>query len=154
MRFFVNHDKSTERVTRGRFEFERNGDVAYLEYALTATVLELIHTEVPKSMRGAGVASTLAHSALEWAREHKVKVDVICPYVAAYLKKRRPRHLPMRLLVQIAQGHGVGQQLVQLLGHFQAHRFLKLQRQQMVHGPVSLDLAGALVKARLRADFL
>jgi len=50
-------------------------------------VLQLIHTEVPEALRGKGMASALAQSALEWAREHQVKVDVICPYVAAYLKK-------------------------------------------------------------------
>ena len=87
MRFFVNQEKSTERVTRGRFEIERDGDIAFLEYALAGAVLELIHTEVPKSMRGTGVASSLAESALQWARDHRVKVDVICPFVAEYLTK-------------------------------------------------------------------
>lgn len=87
MHIFVNPKKSTQRVTSGRFEIERNGDVAFLEYALAGTILELIHTEVPESMRGTGVASLLAESALQWAREHKVRVDVICPFVAGYLKK-------------------------------------------------------------------
>ena len=74
-------------VTRGRFEIERNGAVAFLEYALAGTILELIHTEVPASMKGTGVASSLAETALQWAREHQVKVDVICPFVAGYLSK-------------------------------------------------------------------
>ena len=87
MRFFVNQEKSTERVSRGRFEIERDGDIAFLEYALAGAVLELIHTEVPKSMRGTGVASSLAESALQWARDHRVMVDVICPFVAEYLTK-------------------------------------------------------------------
>src|SRR5437868_15315380 len=85
MRFFVNQEKSTERVTRGRFEIERDGDIAFLEYALAGAVLELIHTEVPKSMRGTGVASSLAESALQWARDHRVMVDVVCAVVAEYL---------------------------------------------------------------------
>ena len=66
---------------------ERDGVIAHLEYALAGPVLELIHTEVPKSMSGTGVASALIQSALDWAREHKVKIDVICPFVAEYLKK-------------------------------------------------------------------
>jgi predicted GNAT family acetyltransferase len=33
------------------------------------------------------MASALAESAFQWARENQVKVDVICPSVAAYLKK-------------------------------------------------------------------
>ena len=74
-------------VSNGRFELERDGQVAYLAYNLAGKVLQLIHTEVPEALRGKAIASTLAESALQWAREHQVKVDVICPYVAAYLKK-------------------------------------------------------------------
>ena len=41
-----------ERVTTGRFEIERDGQVAYLEYSLSPRVLGLLHTEVPKKLRG------------------------------------------------------------------------------------------------------
>ena len=74
-------------TSNGRFELERDGQVAYLEYSLADKVLQLIHTEVPEALRGKGLASTLAESALVWARQHQVTVDVICPSVAAYLKK-------------------------------------------------------------------
>ena len=80
-----------EKVTNGRFEIERDGNVAYLEYSLTDKVLALIHTEVPEKMRGHGVSSSLIESAFRWAREHHVKVDVICPSVADYLAKH-PEH--------------------------------------------------------------
>jgi uncharacterized protein len=73
--------------SNGRFELERDGQVAYLEYNLAGKVLQLIHTEVPELLRGKGMASALAEAALAWAREHEVKVDVICPSVAAYLAK-------------------------------------------------------------------
>lgn len=88
MSIFGKHQNSApQQVTNGRFEIERNGEIAYLEYALAGKVLELIHTEVPESMRGQGVASELAQSALEWARENGVRVDVICPLVAGYIGK-------------------------------------------------------------------
>ena len=74
-------------TSNGRFELERDGQVAFLEYNLTGKILQLIHTEVPEALRGKGMASELAESAFQWAREHQVKVDVVCPYVAAYLKK-------------------------------------------------------------------
>ena len=77
--------KQAKQVTSGRFELERDGQVAYLEYAFDGKVLQLIHTEVPEGLRGTGMASSLAQAALEWAREHKAKVDVICPSVAHYL---------------------------------------------------------------------
>jgi uncharacterized protein len=81
-------DKSRpQRVTKGRLEIERNGEIAYLEYSLSENILELTHTEVPEKLRGMGLASSLAETALRWAREKNLKVDVVCPAVQAYLAK-------------------------------------------------------------------
>jgi predicted GNAT family acetyltransferase len=79
--------KSQEKVTTGRFEIERDGAVAYLEYTMTGNVLGLIHTEVPEKLRGLGLASALAENALQYARENNMKVDVICPSVFDYIAK-------------------------------------------------------------------
>lgn len=76
-----------ELVTTGRFELERDGQIAYLDYSLSGDVLALIHIEVPESLRHQGIASELARSALEWARENHKKVDLICPSVASYVEK-------------------------------------------------------------------
>lgn len=76
-----------QRVVSGRIEIERDGKVAYLEYSLGGNVLELIHTEVPKELRGMGLASALAERALNWARKENYKVDVICPFVREYIGK-------------------------------------------------------------------
>ena len=76
-----------QKVTTGRFELERNGKIAYLEYSLAGNVLGLIHTEVPEELRGHRLASSLAETALQYARENKLKVDVICPSVFDYLAK-------------------------------------------------------------------
>ena len=78
---------SQQKVTTGRFEIERNGEVAYLEYSLSAGVLELIHTEVPEKLRGMGLASSLAETALRWARENNLKVDIVCPVAQQYIAK-------------------------------------------------------------------
>jgi uncharacterized protein len=86
-----------QQTTTGRFEIERNGQTAFLEYRLAGKVLQLIHTEVPPQLRGEGLASDLAKSALDWARENQVKIDVICSYVAAYIEKHPEyRDLVMR----------------------------------------------------------
>ena len=74
-------------VTTGRFEIERNGEAAYLEYSLSEEVLELTHTEVPEKLRGMGLASSLAETALNLAREKGLKVDIICPTVQEYVAK-------------------------------------------------------------------
>ena len=76
-----------QKVTTGRFEIEESGQVAYLEYSLAGNILELIHTEVPEKLRHLGHASTLAEYALEWAREHNLKVDIVCPTVRRYVEQ-------------------------------------------------------------------
>jgi len=86
MSFFENKKPAPERVESGRFELERDGFVATLDYTLDSNVLTLLETEVPEALRGTGVAGALVQSALEWAREHDRKVDVVCPYVSGYLQ--------------------------------------------------------------------
>src|SRR5438552_13999220 len=44
-----------KKVTSGRFEIERDGEIAYLEYSVDGNVLELIHTEVPQKLRRLGL---------------------------------------------------------------------------------------------------
>ena len=61
--------------------------VAVLQYRFHDKLLWLMHTDVPKKLEGHGVASLLAHTALEWAKETNIKVKVICPFVAVYLKR-------------------------------------------------------------------
>lgn len=74
-----------EEVTTGRFEIEQDGKIAYLEYSLSENVIELTHTHVPESLRGRGLASELAETALNWARERNLKADIICPWVQKFV---------------------------------------------------------------------
>ncbi|HEY6970511.1 MAG TPA: GNAT family N-acetyltransferase [Candidatus Angelobacter sp.] len=84
---FFQRKPQPQKVTTGRFEIEQEGEIAYLEYSLSGNVLVLIHTEVPEKLRGAGLASSLAQTAFQWARENHLKVDVVCPSVQGYLAK-------------------------------------------------------------------
>ena len=84
---FRRKPRPQQKVTIGRFEIERNGKVAYLEYSLAGNILELNHTEVPDQLRHLGLAASLAETALDWAREHDLKVDIICPTVQQYIAK-------------------------------------------------------------------
>jgi predicted GNAT family acetyltransferase len=84
-KIFTRSQQKQQKMTTGRFELERDGEVAYLEYSLAGKVLALIHTEVPEKLRGQGLSSTLAENALQWARENHLQVDVICPSVEHYL---------------------------------------------------------------------
>jgi uncharacterized protein len=84
---FRKKTRAPQKVTSGRFEIERDGEVAYLEYNLAGNILELIHTEVPEKLRHLGLAATLAETGLQYARDNKLKVDVICPLVLEYVSK-------------------------------------------------------------------
>jgi uncharacterized protein len=86
MSLFQRKQRAPEQVTSGRFEMERDGHVATLDYTIAGKVLALIHTEIPNALRGSGVGSTLVKTALDWARENQMKIDVVCPFVAGYLE--------------------------------------------------------------------
>jgi uncharacterized protein len=71
----------------GRFELNVDGLLAFMTFRLRGSVLSLIHTEVPRALRGQGIAGTLAHGVLEYARTRALSVNVICPFVAKYLTR-------------------------------------------------------------------
>ncbi|QBQ42675.1 N-acetyltransferase [Sphingobacterium psychroaquaticum] len=76
---------NTEKL---QFEYTKGGEVAKLEYRFYKQKnIALVHTLVPDSMRGEGVASALAAAAFAYAKEVDKKVMVYCPFVAAYVKK-------------------------------------------------------------------
>ena len=70
-----------------RFETEINGEFALLDYRFYKGNLALVHTFVPESARGKGIAPALAKFALEYAKEQHLKIMVYCPYVAKYIKR-------------------------------------------------------------------
>jgi hypothetical protein len=86
-KIFHREARPPQKVTTGRFEIERNGEVAYLNYSLAGNILTLDHTEIPEKLRHMGLASALAETALRWAREHNLKVDIVCPTVQEYIAK-------------------------------------------------------------------
>jgi predicted GNAT family acetyltransferase len=62
--------------------------VAELIYDLfSEDVLDLQHTEIPRSGRGHGVGDALVRAALAYAREQGFQVMATCPYVKAWLRK-------------------------------------------------------------------
>lgn len=80
--------KNPAQVVRSRFEIEEQGQVAYLEFDTDGHGwMTLWHTEVPTAMRGHGVASELAQSAFEYAKENNLRVDVVCPSATDFLTK-------------------------------------------------------------------
>jgi uncharacterized protein len=81
--------------TRGQFEIKRDGETAFLAYEVDKEGwISLLHTQVPEPVRGQGIANELARMALEYARDHQLKVDVICPVVFHFVNKH-PEYKPL-----------------------------------------------------------
>jgi predicted GNAT family acetyltransferase len=75
-----------------RFEIALDGDVAFAEYRLVHGAIILPHTVVPEAFEGKGVAGRLARYAMQYARDHDLKVIPLCAYMAAYMTKHPETH--------------------------------------------------------------
>jgi len=70
-----------------RFEAGEGENIAFLEYRFYKNDIALMHTFVPETMKGKGLASALAAFAFEYAKQNKKPVMVYCPFVATYIKR-------------------------------------------------------------------
>lgn len=69
------------KVTRSRFEIEQDGKTGFLEFEVDDQGwMTIWHTEVPEELRGRGLGLQLVTAAFHYAKEHSLRVDVICPY--------------------------------------------------------------------------
>jgi uncharacterized protein len=75
-----------------RFEIAIGDDLAIAEYQLKHGVIDFVHTFVPESARGKGVAGKLIKGALASARERKLGVEAGCSSFAAYIKGHPETH--------------------------------------------------------------
>lgn len=70
-----------------RFEYNENGETAYLEYKFYRKKdIAFVHTVVPETLKGKGVASALATAAFAHAADIKKLVMVFCPFVGRFVK--------------------------------------------------------------------
>jgi uncharacterized protein len=76
-----------DNVEAHRYEISARGRVAFLQYERKPKSITLVHTEVPPSLRGFGLASLLAKYALELAHNESLTVVVLCPFVRAYIRR-------------------------------------------------------------------
>lgn len=87
----VRNDEVTEQ-----FQLRIDGQMALLQYRRRPGRMRFVHTEVPAALQGRGLADRLAHTGLEFARAHGLRVIPACPFVAAYIR----RHPEYQSLVQ------------------------------------------------------
>ncbi|XP_022753388.1 acetyltransferase At1g77540-like [Durio zibethinus] len=76
--------------TQRRFEMEDRK--AYIEYVLRqdGKVMDIIHTFVPSSKRGMGLASHLCIAAFNHAKSHSLSIIPSCSYVSDTFLPRNP----------------------------------------------------------------
>lgn len=71
-----------------KFEITRNGEISFLTYSRDRKGrITLWHTEVPPSLRGRGLGGELVQQAFAYAREHELKVELVCPFTTDYVSK-------------------------------------------------------------------
>jgi len=75
-----------------RFEAEVAGGLARADYRMQGSTMRLVHTEVPQHVENRGVAARVVATALDYARQHGLKVEPVCPYVRAYMRKHPESH--------------------------------------------------------------
>lgn len=83
------------QAAKGKFVINREGEISSLAYETDgAGWISLLHTWVAPVLRGRGIATELAQMALEYAKDHQLKVDVVCPLVFHFLSKH-PEYKPL-----------------------------------------------------------
>jgi uncharacterized protein len=75
----INH---REIGSKGIFYVEENGEKpAEMTYSKAGESLIIIdHTEVSDTLKGKGVGKQLVHAAVDYAREHRIKIMPLCPF--------------------------------------------------------------------------
>lgn len=75
-----------------RFESAVDGHLGVAEYRLTDGVMHMTHTEVPAALQGRGIAAALIAAAVRYARDEGLKINPLCSYVHAYMRKHADTH--------------------------------------------------------------
>ncbi|MES2701118.1 MAG: GNAT family N-acetyltransferase [Bacteroidota bacterium] len=78
----------TNNKKLSRFETQLpDGEYAIIEYRWLKAAMVLMHTFVPNSGRGQGIADELAKYALEYIRAHHLKAIIYCTFILKYVER-------------------------------------------------------------------
>jgi len=75
-----------------RFEVVLEDKMAMVEYMMGGNNIVFTHTEVPPEFEGMGIANKMAHVALQYAKTEGYKIQALCPFIAAYVRKHPEYH--------------------------------------------------------------
>ena len=75
----------THHAGASQFEIHTDAGTALLRYRIDGATMDLVHTEVPRTLEGGGYGSALARAALDYARVNNLTVIPTCPFVRAFM---------------------------------------------------------------------
>ena len=78
--------KVTDNPGKHRFEAHIGDDLAYIEYAHFKGDIVLMHTFVPESLRGQGIAGRMIKLSLEYIRAERIPIIVYCPVISKFIE--------------------------------------------------------------------
>ena len=71
-----------------RFELHVEGKIVFIEYIIDKeNVMYLTHTEVPQSLSGKGIGSSIVKKVLHFIKDNNYTLAPLCPFVAKYITK-------------------------------------------------------------------
>jgi predicted GNAT family acetyltransferase len=73
---------------QARFEAAQEGQLAVLEYRRVGNQILFTDTHVPTELEGRGIGSALVKTGLNFARDHKLTVVPLCPFVKSYIERK------------------------------------------------------------------
>lgn len=74
-------------ITDHSFEKFVDGERSFIEYQQRGDHVYLLHTEVPESQTGEGIAASLVEKTFEYLEEQNLKAVPSCSYVKVFLKR-------------------------------------------------------------------
>jgi predicted GNAT family acetyltransferase len=84
------------RPEAARFEASVDGRMCVADYRLYRGVMSIVHTAVPKSLAGRGIAAALIRAVLDHARGAGLKVRPDCSYAELWMQ-RHPDYDDLRV---------------------------------------------------------
>jgi uncharacterized protein len=66
--------------------------IAEMAFAISGNNMTVFHTQVSAKLEGRGVAGKLLETMVKYARDNKLKVIALCPYVSAQFKRHPEKY--------------------------------------------------------------
>jgi uncharacterized protein len=82
-----------DQTGKGAFVIEEAGErLAEMVIGISGNNLTVYHTEVSDQLKGQGIASKMLSVMVNYARENRLKVIALCPYVNSQFKRHADQY--------------------------------------------------------------